>query len=41
MRTERARARDVVEGIVLGLVVFGLGLVAVFAGVVFVWVVWR
>lgn len=41
VRTERARPLDVVEGLVLGLVLFGLGLIAVSAGVVFFWVVWR
>ncbi len=41
VRTDRARPHDVAEGLVLGLVVFALGLVAVFAGVVFFWVVWR
>jgi hypothetical protein len=41
VRTERARPLDVVEGLVMGLVLFGLGLIAVGAGVVFFWVVWR
>jgi hypothetical protein len=41
MRTERARPLDVVEGLVIGLVLFGLGLIAVGAGVVLFWVVWR
>lgn len=41
VRTERARPLDVVEGLVLGLGLFGLGLIAVSAGVVFFWVVWR
>jgi hypothetical protein len=41
VRTERARPLDVVEGLVIGLVLFGLGLIAVGAGVVFFWVVWR
>jgi hypothetical protein len=41
VRTRRARPRDVVGGLVIGVVLFGLGLIAVFAGVVFFWVVWR
>ena len=41
VRTGQARPREVIEGTLLGLVVFALGLVAVFAGIVFFWVVWR
>jgi hypothetical protein len=41
VRSGRATARDAVEGLALGPVVFGLGLLAVFVGIVFFWVVWR
>lgn len=41
VRSGRARPREVIEGLLIGLAVFGLGLVAVFAGVVFFWVVWQ
>jgi hypothetical protein len=41
IRSHRATAKEVVEGLVLGAVIFGLGLLAVFAGVVFVAVVWH
>ena len=41
VRTGRAAPRDVAEGMLLGLIVFGLGLLALFAGVVFFWMIWR
>lgn len=39
--SHRAATMEVVEGVVLGALIFGLGLLAVFAGVVFVAVVWH
>jgi hypothetical protein len=41
VRSGRATGRDIVVGFVLGLVVFGLGLLAVFAGIVFISVAWN
>ena len=41
VRTGRARPREALEGIVIGLIAFGLGLLAVYAGILFFWVVWR
>lgn len=41
VQTRSATPRDVIEGVVLGLVLFGLAVVAVFAAIVLFWVVWN
>ena len=41
VRTGMARPRDVIEGIFLGLLVFGIVLISTLAGIVFFWMAWR